>query len=244
MISTTYRILLVLGGVLALVVVAVVIAPSFVFSGGGDQSSTWNGPIFYGCPNSASERNAYAVELAAYNAIQKTFESRVSYPSPPPTPQPPTPTPAPTPTPTPATISIPTSAATCTSAYFCLDSSTLYLRDNQCTETFVQSCSNGCSQGSCVVVPPPPLPPSISINLQAIPSLVALNATTQVSWSSTNVDSCSVTGDNGDSFTGTSGTKTSSSIVSTTVYTLSCTGDAGTQTDTATVRLVPAWQEF
>ena len=71
--------------------------------------------------------------------------------------------------------------------------------------------------------------------------------TTKVHWSAQNVESCSVTAQNGDSWTGTAsplGGKTSKAIADETTYTLRCTdldGDAVTRT--ARVRIIPGLQE-
>lgn len=62
MTSTTHKILFALG--LSLILLSVV-ATSFVFA--RDPESTWNGPVFYGCPNNATDRAANKVILDAYN---------------------------------------------------------------------------------------------------------------------------------------------------------------------------------
>ena len=71
--------------------------------------------------------------------------------------------------------------------------------------------------------------------------------TVKVYWNIANVSACTVTGTNGDSWTGaTSGTtgKTSSAINQQTKYTLSCTAlDSSPYQESTTVNLVPAYQE-
>ena len=77
--------------------------------------------------------------------------------------------------------------------------------------------------------------------------IVQTNATTQVRWTTTDAVSCTVTGTNGDSWSGTSGTQTSSPIADKVTYTLSCDGlDAGTDpdfTDTEEMVTLPFWRE-
>ena len=73
--------------------------------------------------------------------------------------------------------------------------------------------------------PPPPPPPDAVLELRAIPSLVRRGNTTQIHWSAQNVQSCTVAGDNGDSWSGTAspvGGRTSRPITGETKYTLSC----------------------
>ena len=86
------------------------------------------------------------------------------------------------------------------------------------------------------------------LDLRVIPSLVRSGNTTKVNWSAQNVESCTVRGDNGDSWTGISsplGGKTSKPITAETAYTLSCLDlDGTTQTRQATVRILPSWEEL
>lgn len=125
---------------------------------------------------------------------------------------------------------------------------------DSCTDEVVQACTGGllCSAGACIE----PLPPAaaafgnFSGHLTAKPSLVRMGDTTKLYWNIENVvdSSCSVTGSNGDAwtelaFSGTSG-KTTSQIMSRTVFTLTCTGvDNSTFTETATVNIIPVFQE-
>jgi hypothetical protein len=86
------------------------------------------------------------------------------------------------------------------------------------------------------------------LDLRVIPSLVRSGNTTKVNWSSTNVKSCTVTGQNGDSWTGLQsilGGNISKPITAQTTYTLSCIDLEGdTQTKQATVRILPTFQEI
>lgn len=88
-------------------------------------------------------------------------------------------------------------------------------------------------------------------HLQAIPSLVARGASTRLYWNVTNASSCTVAGDNGDSwvedFSGTTG-KQSGSITAQTRYTLRCSALPGatpsTITESVVVNILPVFQEL
>ncbi len=131
----------------------------------------------------------------------------------------------------------------CSPLYFCADADTLYYRDSQCTETFTQSCSNGCSQGTCATEQPPADLP-LTVSLEVAPILIQAGSVVQVSWTSENADSCAVNGENGDSFSGTSGSETSSAILQPTLFTLSCSNDSESDDESKLVRIVPLWEEF
>jgi len=136
-----------------------------------------------------------------------------------------------------------TASSQCSTGYFC-SGSDLYYRSQACTETFVQRCAYECVAGACI--PPPIGAPTASI--QAVPSLVNSGQTAQVSWSSTNVTSCSVSEDNptiDDAWSGETGARTTSGIRQETTYTLVCIGNNGQQvTDSATVKVAPKTQEI
>lgn len=88
---------------------------------------------------------------------------------------------------------------------------------------------------------------SPALNIRAIPSLVSPGKTSNINWSATNVATCTVQGDNGDSWVGTvspiSG-ETSSPITKKTVYTLTCkTRSNSILTAKATVNILPTWVE-
>jgi hypothetical protein len=114
-----------------------------------------------------------------------------------------------------------------------------------------------CSPGAPVCLTPPPTGnggPGGG-HLTAQPNLVPKNATTTVYWGINNVMACTVTATDGTSWTGaysaTSSCSTkngtgcqSSPITHQTIYTLSCTAlDASNYTETATVNLLPDFQE-
>lgn len=101
-----------------------------------------------------------------------------------------------------------------------------------------------CVAGACI---PPNPPPSPVVSIRLSPTLVRSGGMTQVIWSTTNVASCSVSENNpsiNDSWTGLSDNQTSSPINHQTIYKLSCTGtDGSTITSTATVNIIPVFQE-
>jgi hypothetical protein len=70
--------------------------------------------------------------------------------------------------------------------------------------------------------------------------------TSRVYWDVSNVEDCTVTGTNGDSWTGLSGAKTTSPILTLTAYTLSCTPLAGGSfpAEMVNVNVVPIFQEL
>ncbi len=125
---------------------------------------------------------------------------------------------------------------------------------DSCTNAVVQSCTSGtiCSAGACITPPPPGDAAfgGFTGHLTAKPALVHAGDTTKVYWNISNVvdSSCSISGGNGDhwsgsAFSGSSG-KTTKTITSQTIYTLTCTGvDNSTITETATVNIIPVFQE-
>lgn len=86
------------------------------------------------------------------------------------------------------------------------------------------------------VSPPTPMPaPAPTVSLGASPAAITSGASSTLTWSSTNADSCMASGSS--AFTGTkyiSGTQ-SVSPTSTTTYTLSCTGAGGSDSASYTV---------
>ncbi len=88
--------------------------------------------------------------------------------------------------------------------------------------------------------------PSV-VSWTVAPLIVNQGHSTNVSWEVRNVSSCTVSGTNGDSWTGRTGTKVSGAINAQTIFTLHCTALAGSGaanvTRTATVNIVPVFQE-
>lgn len=78
--------------------------------------------------------------------------------------------------------------------------------------------------------------------LVAQPLTVKAGSNTTLIWETEGVDSCTVTGTNGDSFTGTSATRSSGTINEETIFTLAC--DDGAVTDSVKVKVIPIFQEI
>lgn len=78
--------------------------------------------------------------------------------------------------------------------------------------------------------------------LVATPLIVQSGESTTLLWDTSGVESCTVTGTNGDLFNGTSSTVSSGAITEQTIFTLNC--DDGTVTDSVTVNVVPVFQEI
>ncbi|HEY4519412.1 MAG TPA: hypothetical protein VJH33_00030 [Candidatus Paceibacterota bacterium] len=141
-----------------------------------------------------------------------------------------------------ATTSI---AVSCTTAYSC-SGSTIQYTDAACAVSTVTTCvsPNYCSTGSAVC-----LTPTASGSISTSPVFTLSGDTVVVSWNVTNAVSCSVSGTNGDSWGGTSGSQTSSPITEFTTFTLACDdGDADTVqddlTDSTSVLNIPMWFEL
>jgi hypothetical protein len=140
----------------------------------------------------------------------------------------------------------------CSASYSC-SGDTIVFNDNNCGSTNITTCVAPafCSAGSAVCLYPPPAFPPIgnaaSGHISVRPSIVYPNGTTTVLWNVTNVSSCSVSGTNGDSWSGASSGasgQTSSEITQQTIYTLTCTAlDSSSVNESATVNLLPVFQE-
>ncbi|HET8581401.1 MAG TPA: hypothetical protein VFL98_02955 [Candidatus Paceibacterota bacterium] len=130
--------------------------------------------------------------------------------------------------------------ASCTPQNICIGNST-YNQNAYCQQTLIKTCAGTCSNGICSEDLPPP-----TGTLIVAPTLVREGMSTQVSWDSDEAYACQVTGSNGDSWSGTSGTKTSSPITDTVTYTLSCKNDGGSMSviKKVSVYLVPVYHEI
>lgn len=144
----------------------------------------------------------------------------------------------------------------------CIDTSCVPNGVNYCSgNNVVDSCGNivetcrpglFCSGGQCIARPSQRFFSAPTASLKAVPTLIARNDVTNVSWSAANVARCTVTGSNGDgpwtcvaARCDATTTKASSPITGETTYTLSCTGlDDSTLTKSATVKLVPVFKEI
>jgi len=117
------------------------------------------------------------------------------------------------------------------------------------TTTYTVQCTwsgnyrnNGLSSSSGTVTVLNPI-----LSISATPSLLQSGSTSVITWTATAVNSCAVSENNTtiiDSWSGTSGTQTTSPITEETIYTLTCVTDGGQVPESVTVRLVPVFQEF
>jgi|GEM_PF-5439117 len=138
--------------------------------------------------------------------------------------------------------------AACTPSYSCTGGSgnTITYTAADCTTSTVTTCNlpEFCSAGSATC-----LYNAITGDISASPRLVGSGKTTTIAWSTTDAESCTVTGSNGDSWTGTNTSRTSSPITQLVQYTLSCDdADPDTTeddfTDRVTVVRIPSWLEI
>lgn len=132
--------------------------------------------------------------------------------------------------------------ASCTPAYSCQQDGNLYYTNAKCQQTLSQICSWGCAAGACLPAP--------SGNITAIPLIVKSGETTNISWQGTNVQSCTISGSNGNSWSCTgqacsaTTTKSSSAILGQTIYSLRCLGPKNMQiSKSVTVDIVPNFRE-
>ena len=132
------------------------------------------------------------------------------------------------------------SGATPCGTYYCTGTRLYYRTPSgrTCVNTLVSTCEYGCSASACL---PPPAPTGA---LSARPLLVRAEETVNVTWSADFVNSCTVTGTNGDRWETRTGNETSGPIDQQTIYTLSCAGvDGSTLTQQVTVGIIPIFQE-
>ncbi len=142
--------------------------------------------------------------------------------------------------------------------------------NNQTIEETLSNCSvhrgdtcvapKFCSEGASVCYAPPsfnqipnpnnPTGANLTGHLQAIPSLVRKGSPVKLYWSVGNVSRCSVSSsdsaaahDRWSDFASTNAGVSTSAIQSQTIYTLQCSGQAGSFTETATVNLAPVTSE-
>jgi hypothetical protein len=151
-----------------------------------------------------------------------------------------------------------------TTVYTCSDAQTVVKTDtdSSCQPTVTNTACVApqfCSVGSPVCLTPPPEALSgsggLTGHLIAKPNLVPKNATAIVYWDMSNVSDCAVTGNDGTSWTGSTSATSSCSaksgtgcvsdpISKQTIFTLSCLDlDGNTYSETATVNLLPDFQE-
>lgn len=134
-------------------------------------------------------------------------------------------------------------------------------RNSQCVVTTLQDCSAlapgwFCGDTGVCVAPAAPAF-AASGELQINPRLIIPGQSVSISWEVANAISCSVTEDNPlitDVWSGISSSASvcthsgaacvSSPLSEATTYTLQCTGNGGTLTDSVTVSFRPGWQEI
>lgn len=113
-----------------------------------------------------------------------------------------------------------TLTVSCTPTYTCTGagSQTISYTNDQCQTSTVTTCVSPqfCSPGSSACLTPSP-----SGSISASSLLVHFGDTVEITWSTNDTVSCTISG-NGDTWTGTSGSDTSSPITDFTTYTISC----------------------
>lgn len=131
--------------------------------------------------------------------------------------------------------------------YQCINPTTTQYRLPYCTTTTV-ACEWGCNgaSGQCEA-PPEGAQGCISINSAscAAPQSSARmrkGATASIYWNTTDTTSCTVTGSNGETYTGTSGTRTTLPITQTTTFNLNC--DGGVVTGQVQAAVLPTFIEI
>lgn len=151
----------------------------------------------------------------------------------------------------------------CTPSYYCSGNNLRHV-NSSCADTFVQACAYQCAGGACITAPSPNFVPFVATippargggtfnatgHLQARPTLVRAGENTQLYWNVGNVSRCTVTGTNGDSFSGSfSGAsgRTTGAINTRTTFTLNCTAlptaTPSTITESVIVNVAPKFQE-
>ncbi|HVU75235.1 MAG TPA: hypothetical protein VHD38_00115 [Candidatus Paceibacterota bacterium] len=160
-------------------------------------------------------------------------------------------------------VEVPTPPGQCTPQNICLGGANVI---NSCTGAVVQVCQWGCVNGGCL--PPPPsytqftatfadsgggTPTTFTAtgHLQAKPLLVRSGTPARLYWSVSNAASCTVTGTNGDSFSGASSPSSgqvTGALLSQTTYTLLCHSlpkvSPATVTESVQVNIAPVFQEL
>lgn len=144
-------------------------------------------------------------------------------------------------------------SCSCSATYSCSGNTVTYT-NAACSTTSVISCTSPqyCSPGVSSCVSPEPVfeefGGGFSGHLEAKPLLVPRGISTRLYWNVSNVNSCTVVGDNGDSWTGlTSGSsgKLTLPLTARTIFTLSCDAYEGAtfSDESVTVNLVPIFNE-
>lgn len=142
-------------------------------------------------------------------------------------------------------------SCSCAPSHYC-SSNTITYRNSSCADVVVTTCISPayCSNGVAACLYPSPsfnATGDLSGHLQLRPLLVRSGDTVRAYWNVSNVEGCTVSSDNGDSWigasSGTSG-KTTSALTQRTTFTLTCTGlDNSTLNESAVVNMVPVFNE-
>ena len=111
---------------------------------------------------------------------------------------------------------------------------------------------NNTGTATCNATPPPNSscpPPTIAQGggFYATPSTVGPNGQATLHWNASNSTSCSLTGDNGFSYSGdTSGSISTGALAQTTLFTLTCENGAGGSSTSASIRVTvdPQYKEM
>ena len=86
--------------------------------------------------------------------------------------------------------------------------------------------------------------PPAELNLEVSDTLVRSGGVTTITWSATEVASCTMTGPNGFNFTTTSGSQPTGAITEQSTYTLTCQADAGEESVSIIVNILPVFEEI
>ena len=117
------------------------------------------------------------------------------------------------------------------------DPSHLECRSNACTRVS-GSGVNQCASNADCIAPPPPLP---SVDLKANgsngPITIPSGSSADLSWTSTNATSCNASGDWSGSKNISGGSQSTGSLNSNSLYSLTCTGSGGADSDSVTVNV-------
>ncbi|MCR4326004.1 MAG: hypothetical protein NUV59_04390 [Patescibacteria group bacterium] len=143
-----------------------------------------------------------------------------------------------------------TDFAPCNPSYSCVDLQHIQYTNPQCQTSSYATCTSPafCTEGSAACLYPPPVfiqSGELTGHLQATPQIVPTGLPATLTWNVDNVSDCTVSGDNGDGWSGTSGSHSSSPILQQTIYTLSCDALDGSSVDEGVVvNVLPIFQEI
>ena len=103
------------------------------------------------------------------------------------------------------------------------------------SKSYTLTCNGaGGSTGRTVAVTVTPAPPTPTLSLSASPASIASGSSSTLTWSSSNADSCTASGDWSGS-KATSGSQSTGALTSSKTYMLTCTGAGGTANRSVTV---------